>query len=164
MDVEGGQAGSSASGAAASGADPLWQPWLTRQLLQAPFGPTQGAPPGARPVEALVTAPEYIGTGQTPGYKLFVGDLPASLDDATFRQWLRTDPALADSLPDILDSSVSGGARSGLRKAIITFRSAESLLRAHAAIWKWWAPVPAHIEPKGWRWFGVRVMTAERRR
>ena len=115
-------------------------------------------------MEALVTAPEYIGTGQTPGYKLFVGDLPASLDDATFRQWLRTDPALADSLPDILDSSVSGGARSGLRKAIITFRSAESLLRAHAAIWKWWAPVPAHIEPKGWRWFGVRVMTAERRR
>ena len=89
----------------------------------------------------------------------FRGLVPASCDDRTFAEWLRTDPALADSLPDILDSSVSGGARSGLRKAIVTFRSAESLLRAHAAIWKW-----AHIEPKGWRWFGVRVMTAERRR
>ena len=155
MDIDVGQA---ASGSAASAAAPpaaLWARYQALQALQAPFGQ---APARSRPDE-LVVAPEFIPGGRHPGYKLFVGDLPPSTDDKVFRQWLRTDPDMEAALPVILDSAVSGGARSGLKKAIITFSSPDSLLLAHKAIWRWWAPCDPSIEPKGWRFFGVRVMT-----
>ena len=101
---------------------------------------------------------------QAPRYKLFVGDLPPTTDDRAFAQWLRTDPAMQDSLPFIVDSQLSGGARSGLKKAIVTFRTPDSLLKAHKAIWRWWAQCDPAIELKGWRFFGVRVMTAASRK
>ena len=163
MDVDVGQA---ASGSAASAAapDPLWAQWQTGQAfqpgLQMPFGQPPEPQAGA---QAVVSAPEYI-PGRHPGYKLFVGDLPPTCENKDFERWLRADPDLRECLPHIVDSQVSGGARSGLKKCIITFRTPDSLLKAHKAIWRWWAPCDPAIEAKGWRFFGVRVMTAAMRK
>ena len=75
----------------------------------------------------------------------------------------KNDPALGVAaldgqaiLPHLLDMTVSGGARSGLMKAILVFDNPEACRAAYHAFYRWWAPFPTRLESRGWRWLSVR--------
>ena len=129
-----------------------------RPAQQSGYVPWQGGtrqrPGGTRSEE-----PRHIGGGKYPGFKLFIGDLPQDCTSEQFGQWVRADPAMQEPMQQVTDMQVSGGSQTGLRKAIITFRTASAAAQAHSAFWRWWGPVPRDVESRGWRWFQVRVMT-----
>ena len=152
--------------------NPLWQsfrPWGSEHGGRPVSGLPGGAVPQARPVDEGGEVPTFTPRGiasHQQGFKVFVGDLPTWVTASDFREWMQNDPAFGVAaldgqaiMPHLVDMTVSGGARSGLTKAILVFDNPLACRAAFHALFRWWAPCPTRLESRGWRWLAVRYIT-----
>ena len=108
------------------------------------------------------TVPVWLpaGTGsQRAGYKIVLLDLPADATPGRVCDWICRDPTLS-ALPRlreaITDMTVSGGARSGAKKAIIVVSDVGIATQIYRAVQRWWLPDQA--QARGYIWLGSYCM------
>ena len=91
------------------------------------------------------------------GFKIFLGDLPSGTTRRDVFSWAMATEGCRAAWPFVSDiSAPSGGSDSGLTKTIITFMTMWACMEFRRGAWNWWAPVPRHIDARGWRWITVR--------
>ena len=124
----------------------------SRSVHSGPIAPTGRSPPG------IV---EFSHGSQCPGWKLFIGDLPADVGVDTIWRWLWTSPEFSASMAP-KDISISRGAESGAQKAILTFDTEVALRHCGIVCFKWWLPAEPTADNSGrnYRMLAVRFFTA----
>ena len=100
-------------------------------------------------------------TGQA-GYKVFVGDLPAFTDAATFLRWVQDSPVLgaewALRAELHVDCRVARHSSPGCARAICTVRTEQEATQLYVAVWR--AKVPRSLDSRQWFWVSVRFFNS----
>ena len=127
-------------------------------------GPTER---DLRPVDYRGDQPVWL-AGGTPGYKVWVGDLPVHCDRATVLGWIQDSPGLG--LPFIRDRPVGlhldllqRASQDGTGRMIFRVGTVEAAYALYNAAWRWWARVPSGQargkDRRQWRWCSVKFFT-----
>lgn len=99
--------------------------------------------------------------GQRAGYKIFLGDIPPHTRREQLLDWMYNDPAIASDFRNhMVDMTVTGGSATGAMKAIIVMDSEASAMNLYEGMHRWWAPCPASVQSRGWRWLSIRFIDA----